>query len=947
MPTAQPDLVQTSPGTPVTIPVLANDDGTSLRITGVENPAFGSIVLNSDQTITYTPGNGFTGVDSFGYTAKDSGNAVVHGLVTVTVRPPNHSPVANDDQASSISGQEVVIPVLANDNDPDGDPLKLVAFETPALGSLAVAGDQSIRYTAKAGQSGKDSFVYTISDGRGGVASAMVGVTIQPINQAPVANTGNVTTLVNTPLTINLLANVTDPDGDQLTLVNFTMPSHGTLAVTGPGKMLYTPTTGFVGLDGFNYTVSDGHSGRVTGLVNVQVVRSNSLPVAANDNATTVAGQPVAINVLANDSDPDGDSLTLVSLTLPSHGTLTVNAGQTLTYTPATGYVGGDEFTYTIVDGRGGSASGTVAVTVTAPTNPTSFINGYLNRRMIIVPARSVTGSAAHTSIVTGVTTFGNGPLLIGAGPKDSANGGWSGLIDEVRFQGAALSADWIATEYASHKDPQAFYGLGGENVYGDADQAPVAVPVTVSTNKGTAVDIDAVALAFDADTGAVLTIDQVGTPASGTAAIVAGKLRYTPNSGFIGQDSFTYRVSDGTKTSTSKVTVNVVQVSAVDNDKPYCNKFYGCLVHSDTIGNTRFTKGRPVSVRFRAERSGQITSFRWNLRYNGTSSQGKEETSYSTGDGGTVLVELRKNDPLGGAARWWPDMTAAGLLGKTLENNGEPGDLVGRAQYPIWSFTAPVTVTAGEIYHLVFSQLEDDQAVSVNLFSTLNPTPVGTGLHSGPYYGDDYAHLWALADYQTNGWFIRAHHVAFLEFIYGDGQTTGVGEWYTSNSAQKAIGGASMARERFTVQDYTRSVGGVWTRVWYEGGSPSDLVLRLENNDGSLIEQVSISRSQIALTDLTTAPAPWVYKAFAQPRTLVKGSSYRIRLSATTGNYQIIGIVDGGSKGYSSRNRWVGALAESSSDGGSTWRGWTVDKWSPTDYRTDMHLPVGFTVVG
>jgi hypothetical protein len=1200
MPTAQPDLIQTTPGTPVTIAVLANDDGPGLRIVGIDGPAYGSTVLNADQTVTYTPGSGFQGTDSFGYTARDGANATVHGMVTVTVRPPNHAPVANSDQATALAGQQVVIPVLANDNDPDGDPLSLVAFETPAQGSLVIAGDQTIRYLAKAGQSGKDAFFYTISDGRGGLASAMVGVTVQPANQPPVANAGNVTTLVDTPLAINLLATASDPDGDQLSLVSFTLPSHGTLAVTSRTAVLYTPASGHAGADSFSYTVSDGHGGTVTGLVNVQVARTNSLPVAANDNAATVANQPVTINVLANDSDPDGDSPALASLTLPAHGTLTVNGGQTLTYTPATGYVGGDEFRYTITDGRGGNASGTVAIDVTAPTSPSTYVNGYLNRRTIIVPAASVMGGGAHASFpllvqesgswlktianggkvqsgaghdfrfeledgtlldheveshdaaagqltawvrlpslssaadtrlhlyygksglaasesdaagvwrnhlavyhlpsgqdrtgtghdlvpvnvgtgtligqagsfngassvltaadsswldglsayscqawiksatdstdkgfitvgtingadanvglgirydadghsgggtkvitieqaltggrtrlessvgltttdrqqvtltwtkngqaklytdgiyrtpsfitdatVMGPTAFGNGPLQIGAGPRDTSGGGWSGLIDEVRFLPTALSATWIATEHANQKDPQAFYGLGGENVYGDAGQAPVAMPLTVSTNQSTAVDIDALASAFDPDTGAVLTLDQVGTPASGTAAIVAGKLRYTPGSGFIGQDSFTYRVSDGTKTSTSKVTVTVVQVASADNDRPYCNKFYGCLMHSDTIGNTRFTKGRPVSVRFRAERSGQITSFRWNLRYNGISSQDKQETSYSLGDGGTVMVELRKNDPAGGAAKWWPDMTASGLLSKTSNNNGEAGTLVGRPTYPIWDLLTPVTVAAGQIYHLVFHQLEDNQAVSVNLFSTLNPIPVGSGLHSGPYYDDDYAHLWAQANYATNGWFIRPHHAAFLEFIYADGQVTGIGERYASTSAQKAVGGANMVRERFTVQDYTRSIAGVWTRIWYTSGTPSDLLVRLENNDGSPIEQVSIARTAISKTDLTTAPASWAYKAFSQPRTLAKGGSYRIRLSATSGSYWVNAVIDGTAVGYRSRNRWLGALAEFSTDGGSSWRGWTIDKFDPDTYRTDMHLAIGFPVVG
>jgi hypothetical protein len=115
---------------------------------------------------------------------------------------------------------------------------------------------------------------------------------------------------------------------------------------------------------------------------------------------------------------------------------------------------------------------------------------------------------------------------------------------------------------------------------------------------------------------------------------------------------------------------------AAADPGLAYDGRFYGCLAQGDSIGNTRFGKGRPVSIRFRAERSGRLSGFRWNLRYNGINSSHHPETAYSQGEGGEVTVELRANDPEGGPARWWPSRT---VLGETLANNGEPGPLVGR----------------------------------------------------------------------------------------------------------------------------------------------------------------------------------------------------------------------------------------------------------------------------
>jgi hypothetical protein len=332
-------------------------------------------------------------------------------------------------------------------------------------------------------------------------------------------------------------------------------------------------------------------------------------------------------------------------------------------------------------------------------------------------------------------------------------------------------------------------------------------------------------------------------------------------------------------------------------------------------------------------------------MRYNGVSSQGKNETAYSTGNGGIVLLELRKNLSSGSPAQWWPDMSTTGLLAQTLKNNGKAEPLVGSYAYPVWSFTKPAAVTSGEIYHLVFHQLDANNALSVNLHTSTVPIPWGTpGGRAGPYYKDDWAHLWALDNYETNGWFHRPHHAAFVEFYYSDGHVSGVGETYASDSSRKTIGGLEQARERFTVSDYTRSVNGVWFRVWYETGTPSNLVIRLEGEAGSIIEEVTVARSEITKADLTTTAAPWVYKAFPR-RFLEKGKTYQISFQCANGAYKTSAVQDGGAKGYRSRNRWIGALAEFSRDGGTTWKGWTIDKFNPNEYRTDMHMSVGFTV--
>ncbi|MCS6781022.1 MAG: DUF2341 domain-containing protein, partial [Geminicoccaceae bacterium] len=422
---ARPDLVETARDAAVTIAPLANDEPGGLVVIAFQQPSFGTVAFDpTGQTFTYTPAAGFVGEDSFDYTVRDASGATATASVTIRVVRPNLPPVATDDTAQVAPGGTVDIPVLANDSDPDGDPLSLVALSSPAQGSVAVLPDQRLRYAPRTGFTGEDSFTYTVRDPRGASASATVRVRVGAPNRPPVAGRDRVTATTGTPVTIDLLANDSDPDGDPLTLTALGTPERGSLAVLGQGRVTYTSAPGFEGTDRFTYTVSDGRGGLATGEVEILVSRPNAAPVARDDSATTEAGTPVTIDLLANDSDPDGDPLTLVGLSVPERGRLAVAADQRVTYTPDAGFVGRDSFTYTVRDARGATASATATVTVTQPTAPTTFLNGYRYRRRIVIPqqmVRSTTPLAGFPLLV-----LEEGPWLRGTaqgGRVESAQG--------------------------------------------------------------------------------------------------------------------------------------------------------------------------------------------------------------------------------------------------------------------------------------------------------------------------------------------------------------------------------------------------------------------------------------------------------------------------------------------------------------------------------------------
>ncbi len=188
--------------------------------------------------------------------------------------------------------------------------------------------------------------------------------TVVGSNAPPVANPDAATTNEDTPVVIGVLANDSDADGNPLTIQAVTQGAHGSVTVNPNGTLTFAPSANYYGSDSFSYTVSDGRGGTAAALVSVIVVSVNDPPVVNPDAAITTQGTPVTIAVLANDSDVDGDPLSVVAVTQGTGGSVLVNADGTVTYTPAASFSGSDGFTYTASDGQGGTATADVTVQV-------------------------------------------------------------------------------------------------------------------------------------------------------------------------------------------------------------------------------------------------------------------------------------------------------------------------------------------------------------------------------------------------------------------------------------------------------------------------------------------------------------------------------------------------------------------------------------------------------
>ena len=370
-PVANDDTAGTAEDNAVNIAVLANDtdaDGDPLSVTAASAGA-GIVTINADGTLTYTPAANFNGSDMISYTISDGQGGTSTATVAVTVASVNDTPVAANDSASTQEDVGLFITVLANDSDVDGDPLTVVAA-TAANGIVTIGADGRLSFMPSLDFNGTDTITYTISDGRGGTATAVATVLVLPVNDAPVAAADAVTTAEDTAVGISVLANDSDVDGDPLT-VTAASAANGSVTINADGTLTYVPAADFNGTDTVSYTISDGRGGTATGTVAVTVMAVNDAPTPASDTASVDEEGTVLIPVLANDSDVDGNTLTVTAASA-LNGTVVINADGSLSYTPRADFNGTDVVTYTVSDGQGGTATAQVTVTV-RPVNDAPF----------------------------------------------------------------------------------------------------------------------------------------------------------------------------------------------------------------------------------------------------------------------------------------------------------------------------------------------------------------------------------------------------------------------------------------------------------------------------------------------------------------------------------------------------------------------------------------------
>lgn len=540
------------------VPIFVDVPGTTFPDTG------GGSVTNVDVRDLDVPGPGdypapdcadLVGPASADVQVTKTGPAFVGpgGQLTYTVDVTNAGP----DAAAGVTVTDDLPPALTGVT-ASGGGVVAPPTVTWSLGTLAAGATVTLTVTGTAPDSGV--LVNTVratattldpdaSNNDGTADSERVTTEVTPgpdVVDPPTADDLVRETVAGRPIVSSVTGSSPDPDL-QLRYGTVTGPSHGVLILLPGGRFGYLPDTGFVGTDTFTYRVCDNQDPvQCSAPATVTLIVH---PLAVDDETTTLVDTPVTIDVLAN--DPPGAVLSTTLVDLPDHGLVTVTAATgTVVYTPGPGYLGTDSFTYRACSPDDPADCATAVVTVHVwpdnrpPAAPPLLLETTVDTPVAGDPAVSDPDGDAVTIVRTFPTAAGGTVTLAGGTTTYTPPPGFAGR-DQYQY---SVCDDGVPV----------LCSTGLVTVLVD----PVAVDDAATTTEGTPVTIDVAAN----DLGTVLPPDVTAAPGNGTVALVDGALVYTPAPGFVGTDTFTYRVCAADVSPACASAVVTVVVTGVDD---------------------------------------------------------------------------------------------------------------------------------------------------------------------------------------------------------------------------------------------------------------------------------------------------------------------------------------------------------------------------------------------
>ncbi|MGC8742442.1 MAG: Ig-like domain-containing protein, partial [Verrucomicrobiia bacterium] len=425
----------------------------------------------------------------------DNGTPVNSSTATITINitDVNEKPIANPQNVTTAEDTAKVITLTGSD--PENGTLTYTILTQPAHGTLS-GTPPNVTYTPAANYNGADSFTFKVNDGTFDSDPATVSITVNSVNDAPVANPQSVTTAEDTQVNITLTGS--DVENDPLTFAIVTPPAHGTLSGTPP-NVTYTPAADYNGADSFTFKVNDGQLDSLPATISITITAVNDPPVANSQTLTT--DEDIPINITLTGSDVDGDDLSFVIDTPPAHGTLSGTAPN-IVYTPGANYFGSDSFTFKAFDGTVYSAPATVSITINYLNDPPTV---QFSTNLVVVEENSgLTNIAGFLQLLSpgeyetnqtiiSFSITNNTPSLFATQPTiDTTNGTLTfrpypstygtAVVSVVAIDSSGETNNTTYTQFmiivSKYNNPPTITPIGNQVITEDSSMAPVAFTI-------------------------------------------------------------------------------------------------------------------------------------------------------------------------------------------------------------------------------------------------------------------------------------------------------------------------------------------------------------------------------------------------------------------------------------------------------------------------------------
>jgi large repetitive protein len=557
-PLAEADTFETNEDSGVSGSVADNDfdvDGDILSFTLLLQPSNGTISWNLDGSFSYTPNSNFNGTETLVYAANDDVFSSGSTSFIIQILPVNDAPIAVNDFFLTIENQSVSGTLAVNDSDADGNVLQYSVVSPPAWGSIVLNNDGSFVYTPALNFFGIVQTTYQISDGNGGISSAILSIAVQSVNSVPVAQNDNFNVLEDEVLMASVATNDSDVENDALNYSVVQIPATGTLVLQSSGSFVYTSPMNFNGIVSFTYMVSDG-ADTDTATVVITLDSVNDLPIIGDDAYSIEEDEVLSENVASNDSDVESAQLVYSLLTDPLSGTLIFEANGTFVYTPAAHFHGEVAFEYTYDDGNGGMGASWVYIDVSSVNDvPEAFDalfifqeDQFLSNSLFVLAS-----DADNDPLVFGVVSNPSRGMLV-----MQADGSFS-FTPDANYFGLDSFVYFVSDGNGGEDEATVMFTIESAN---DSPVASSEVLTVLMNGSGSA---DLAVNDSDADDGDALSYLLQNMPEHGEASLTStGFLVYTPDANFVGVDQLTYTLCDAAGACAEAV----VSIEVIENNQ-------------------------------------------------------------------------------------------------------------------------------------------------------------------------------------------------------------------------------------------------------------------------------------------------------------------------------------------------------------------------------------------